>query len=778
MRFQCSLCGTIVAVDDVDAGIMVRCGHCNRVVQVPPTRLSRGAVIADFIIQRPIGQGGMGTVYLAHQITLDRPAALKVLAESFADNAEFVARFIKEARAAAKLNHPHIVQAYAVGEDNGLLFFAMENIDGETMKHVLERTGKISVEQALNVVQQIAEALNYAWNEQKLIHCDIKPDNIMLTSTGRAKLADLGLAHVTGDISLENEDEVLGTPQYISPEALTGAPMDTRSDIYSLGATFYEFVTGRVAFDGENAQEIAKKHLMEPLIPPRSVNPDVPEAVSRIIMKMMAKNPFMRYQDAAELIDDLHNARRGELPKASIQHEIMGNDMNLSDGRPQPLNTETIKKMIMKAPDDDSGNDRQRNIYNLKKRQQANAQRAHAVSMVGLVILLVVLIVGGVLGGILYKKHKTESEIKAKKEAELRELARPTPLTDDVDAIEAYARENPADKQGILTMCEEFILKEYVPRKPKEEQALATFQALYVAADEAVMISGRDQESRLLRKQIAQRRDAAEAAEDARLRAERLAREKEEAEEWSRRENQNREERLAREAETMQTTLEEQKAYYAGRMVFQTTNGHLDRAEDDYNAWFQSIDRQTKREDQILADTARPYRDWARAVLDCIASARMIHENTYNGNTIFAGTQIGYGPTGICKIVSINDGVVKAVPGAGSTKPFTFKFDDLDARQRLVLLRKGAGEADRSDQLFFYLLLFGDFVNAKELAKENEELSELIEFVITCYFRYVADDTDTSKDQKLFDALKAKYGTMKEFREVFPKGTRASASRP
>ena len=113
MRFQCSSCGRIVAVDDIDAGIMVQCGHCGSVVQVPPTRLSRGSVIADFIIRRAIGQGGMGTVYLSHQITLDRPAALKILAESYANNAEFVALFIKEARAAAKLNHPHIVQAYA-----------------------------------------------------------------------------------------------------------------------------------------------------------------------------------------------------------------------------------------------------------------------------------------------------------------------------------------------------------------------------------------------------------------------------------------------------------------------------------------------------------------------------------------------------------------------------------------------------------------------------------------------------------------------------------------
>ena len=138
MRFQCPLCSGIVAVDNSALGIKVQCGHCSGVIDVPQSRVAPGAIVADFIVQKELGRGGMGIVYLAHQISLDRPAALKVLSENYANDAQFVGNFIKEARAAAKLNHPHLVQAYAVGEDEGIFYFAMEDIDGKTMKEVLK----------------------------------------------------------------------------------------------------------------------------------------------------------------------------------------------------------------------------------------------------------------------------------------------------------------------------------------------------------------------------------------------------------------------------------------------------------------------------------------------------------------------------------------------------------------------------------------------------------------------------------------------------------------
>ena len=313
MRFQCPFCRGVVSAENKQMGQDVQCGHCDEIVSVPNARLATGAVIGDFALLEELGRGGMGVVYLAHQISLDRPAALKILQDSFANNAEFVVNFIKEARSAAKLNHPHIVQAYAVGEDEGIFYYAMEYINGETMKDVLKREKIISIDKAVTIVQQIAEALDCAWKEQKLIHRDIKPDNIILAKNNRAKLADLGLSRVAGDIDDENEDEIMGTPQYISPEHLTGAPMDIRSDIYSLGATFYQFVTGRFPFEGRTANEIARKHLEATLVAPQLVNLKVPEAIGQIIMKMMKRNVSDRYQDAEELVEDLRLFRRGKL---------------------------------------------------------------------------------------------------------------------------------------------------------------------------------------------------------------------------------------------------------------------------------------------------------------------------------------------------------------------------------------------------------------------------------------------------------------------------------
>ena len=754
MRFQCSSCGRIVAVDDVDAGIMVQCGHCGSVVQVPPTRLSRGSVIADFIILRAIGQGGMGTVYLSHQITLDRPAALKILAESYANNAEFVALFIKEARAAAKLNHPHIVQAYAVGEDDGLLYFAMENIDGETMKDVLEREGAIPVDQALNVIQQIAEALNYAWIEQKLIHCDIKPDNIMLTSTGRAKLADLGLARVTGDMSDADDDEVMGTPQYISPEALTGAPMDTRSDIYSLGATFYQFVTGRLAFDGATAAEIAKKHLTEPLIPPRSVNKDIPESVSRIIMKMMAKNPSMRYQDASELIDDLRNARRGKLAGPATDSEVLNASPKSAARVAHPVGGTVLASAA------DHQNDRARNIYNLKKRQQDEARRTRVVVLIACLVLLVSLIAAGILFYFNNAKAREERARKEAAEAVERELQRDTPMTLAVDEIVAFSRTNPTDKRGLLEKCEAFIAKNFQPSKPKEDQALMTFRAIFQEVDESMMTSTRDLEARKLRKLIAQRRDDAEAAEEARRRAEQAALDKRKADEYAQQADQLRKEQSARTAMELSERLVRDKEYFAGHMIEQTRHDHLDRVEKDYADWFQTLDRNVQDSDEAVAEVARPYRDWAKTVLDDIAGAKAIRENTYNGNTILAETQVGYGPSGICYVKSINNGIVKAAMVDGSQ--FQFNFDDLPLKQRLVLLKKGAGEAGHSDALYFYLLLYGDFAGAKEIAADDDNAKAITDYIIASYFKYMFKNSD----EKALEELKAKYGTLREFRNA------------
>ena len=321
MRFQCSHCHGILAIDDGEPGEAVECGHCSTAVAIPQTRLSSGAIVGDFIIRERLGEGGMGTVFLAHQISLDRAAAVKVLHGRYGADGAYIEDFVREARAAAAINHPNIVQAYAVGEDEGLFYFAMEYVRGSTLKQVLTHGGRIVPDRALDIAIQVAGALDFAWRSQGLVHRDIKPDNIILTGDGSVKLADLGLARKMADTASDGTQELYGTPQYIAPEHLLGSRGDNRSDIYSLGATLFHALSGHFPFEGASPAEIAQKHLSEPLPPIRDICPDVPPALAQVISVTLAKRPRHRYQDAAVLLADLEAVRQGLEPSAVLDPE-------------------------------------------------------------------------------------------------------------------------------------------------------------------------------------------------------------------------------------------------------------------------------------------------------------------------------------------------------------------------------------------------------------------------------------------------------------------------
>ncbi len=314
MRFECTNCKGIVAIDDSECGKPVDCGHCGNIAIVPEDRFSPNAVINYFVIRDVLGRGGMGTVYLAHQLSLDRPVALKILMEQYSEDSEFIVDFVKEARAAVRLNHPNIVQSYAVGEEDGIFFFAMEYVEGRTLKHMLEEQQWLPMAEAVTITRQIAEALDFAWKNQKLVHRDIKPANIILTARGVAKLADLGLARFAHELANEDTNMVMGTPQYISPEQLTGVPMDVRGDIYSLGATLYHAVSGRFPFEGNTPVALGHMPLSEPLVSPKVHVPDLPDTVCWVIAKMMAKQPDDRYSGADVLMRDLDRILAGNAP--------------------------------------------------------------------------------------------------------------------------------------------------------------------------------------------------------------------------------------------------------------------------------------------------------------------------------------------------------------------------------------------------------------------------------------------------------------------------------
>ncbi|MCZ7643857.1 MAG: protein kinase [Planctomycetota bacterium] len=287
-------------------------------------RAVRGAtVIAGFEILEKVGQGGMGAVFRARQIAMDRLVALKILPPKLAKDRSYKDRFLREARLSAKLNHLNIISGIECGESGGYMYFAMEFVEGQSVQRMLEkRKGALPLDECLKIVRQIAEALQYA-TRHGLVHRDLKPDNIMVTPQAVAKLCDLGLAKLdrnsrTDDAALTQTGVAVGTPHYISPEQARGeSEVDIRSDLYSLGATFYHMLTGQVPFRAESAQNIMIKHLTDEAPSVCELNPEVPEAWGQIVSAMMAKEPNDRYKTPQELIEDLDRAQREEPVEAA-----------------------------------------------------------------------------------------------------------------------------------------------------------------------------------------------------------------------------------------------------------------------------------------------------------------------------------------------------------------------------------------------------------------------------------------------------------------------------
>ena len=275
-------------------------------------------VIAGFELISKLGEGGMGSVYKARQISMDRLVALKTLAPHLAENREFTARFVREARTAAMLDHVNIVRGVDVGSEGDIHYFAMEFVEGESVGNIIESTGAIPEPRALRIIIQVARALEYAWDTRQIIHRDIKPDNILVTKGDIAKVADLGLARTTDNEStmMTQTGVAMGTPHYISPEQAKGEKdIDTRTDIYSLGATLYHMLTGETPFTGSSAMAVVTKHLTEGAVPVHVVRPEVSQGVSAVVGKMMAKEPAGRYATPTELLEDLMLVADGKKPK-------------------------------------------------------------------------------------------------------------------------------------------------------------------------------------------------------------------------------------------------------------------------------------------------------------------------------------------------------------------------------------------------------------------------------------------------------------------------------
>ena len=276
--------------------------------------------IGKYRIVREIGRGGMGVVYAGHQTELDRPVAVKVLAPHLAWEKTFVDRFLHEARMAAKLNHPHIVTIYDVGQQDNVYYLVMRLVEGKPLKDIIAQEGAIPLARTVGILAQLAEALDFA-HSHGVIHRDVKPGNILVERGDQVTLTDFGVARAAEGTRLTATGITLGTPEYMSPEQALGQPTDARTDVYSLGIVLYEMLTGRVPFHADTPLATLMQQAQNPPPRPRSIVPSMPQEVEEVILKTLSKQPDGRYASAGEFARTLDGiARRAK--DEQLRHQV------------------------------------------------------------------------------------------------------------------------------------------------------------------------------------------------------------------------------------------------------------------------------------------------------------------------------------------------------------------------------------------------------------------------------------------------------------------------
>ena len=350
MRFRCPFCYFTVKTDDSRRGYPIPCPGCSRELTVPASRFQEGCIIGDFLIRSTIGSGSVGTVYLATQLSLERTVALKVLLPEFCTRSGSQ-DFLREARAAAAVNHINLIPAVAIGEEDGICYMAMPYISGGSVMDRIQREKRLPVDESLHIIQQAAEALHCVWTECGIVHRDIKPDNIMLTDDGIVKITDFGMAVRSADWNGE-DSRIAGSPSYMSPELFTGGEPDPRCDIYSLGVTLYQMLTGRLPFEAETVRTVAYQHLSEEAEPVEKLNPSVPVPVAKLVRRMMAKKPSDRFQSMEKLLAAIWNLRQETAPDRSLVpdvHTISVRRLDYDIQRESVHANETVRKLENEA---------------------------------------------------------------------------------------------------------------------------------------------------------------------------------------------------------------------------------------------------------------------------------------------------------------------------------------------------------------------------------------------------------------------------------------------
>lgn len=327
ITFNCPHCNSELEIDAAETGTRFDCPACSQEVRTPVPRVGPGTTLGNFAIQSKIGSGGMGDVFLARQISMDRLVALKVLPQALTRKPNVVERFRHEVRMSARLEHPHVVTAFEAGEDFGYHYLAMSFVDGEDLRSRLKRAGVLPEKEALTYTRHIADALGYAWKTFRMLHRDVKPSNIMVDRSGKAKIMDLGISKSM----LEGEDAELtvtgmlvGTPHYMSPEQATGGiELDCRADIYSLGATLYHLLADATPYPGKTTSEVLRQIGVLPVPPLREMNSVVSEPCARLVQKMIAPNREQRHPSWESVLTDIDRVLAGREPLLAVGDVVL-----------------------------------------------------------------------------------------------------------------------------------------------------------------------------------------------------------------------------------------------------------------------------------------------------------------------------------------------------------------------------------------------------------------------------------------------------------------------
>ncbi len=354
-------------------------------------------------ITEKIDTGGMSTVYKALDFNLKRYDAVKILKEEYSSNPEFVEKFRQEANSVAGLNHPNIVSIYNVGSEGNLQYIVMEFVRGRTLKKIINEKGRLFQDQVINYSEQIGRGLQHA-HLNGIIHRDIKPQNIMITDDDRVKVTDFGIAKSSESSTITNSGRIIGSVHYFSPEQARGLLTDRRSDIYSLGIVMYEMATGRLPFDSESPVTIALKHMQEPIIPPKTINPQISDKLNSVILKATQKDPLDRYQSMDEMVTDIQKIKSGDSLIYAVSQNIPEDT-----GRTQVMAPVRTQSPVKRRPQNEKNYSRDEYEYDEEDLESMEKSEFRKGRMLLLSMLLLLVLLSGVVM-LSYRYFKNSAE--------------------------------------------------------------------------------------------------------------------------------------------------------------------------------------------------------------------------------------------------------------------------------------------------------------------------------------------------------------------------------